>query len=1048
MSHWYDPLRDIESLGRSARRPGSLAGLAAARTAHRGQFFTPDDLSAVLWRIAVPAMDAYLAAGGPDARRVRLLDNSVGSGRLLQFAEPSRHVLYGLDTDAETVGELGRIAEAAGFVTHFKTGGMESADVSGMHVALINPPFSLHLESPHLEPYPCTAYGRFGDHTSAVSHAYAVAQAVAAAEIVVALLPSGFARELWLTPERFMDEPDTTRRVALIDLPGGLFREENTEVSVSIVVFGPHGSPAPREYRLHSLFDPLPDLGLVLHRDDPYPRLRVHGIEDEGPSITLPVTGVRTVRIGHSGRKLGLRFACALTQAKVLNTILEARLPAVERGGSPRPKGVRYEGQGALDLEVHLAQPDPLASFEALVRQIRKAGGRPSVDPGVIHYLRRAHRRSRRQAAPLRHTVYLPDGAITDADEIEACARRTRPADRRSWVSPVIPEGSVMRFTRAPSGQYSFSVGGKSFTMSTEELAQDFTTANAAAGWVTVHAGLSAAYPDLFAATRARATALGIDRWIDWEFQLHDLVETVLKPRGAIVAWQMGLGKARLSAALVLLRGVRHGLVVTEAGLVPELTAELSSLPIDPGSWKVIESVSDTRTLKRINVISYERLRMPIAPGARRTYADRLRRRCGLLVSDEGSVLANPESDRSRALAKVSAPRRYTLTGTPAPNYPHDIVPILAFTCGDGTAAQRWGWRHGHLETSWRKSMSTAVRGKEAVRDNFCVFEWVTREFEQTLLDGAKRMIPSIRNVSAYREMLAGAVKRRLQAEPDVRRYVKIEPPQNTVREIAWDDQHLGLFLEVADEFASWYRQAFQGRRGDNLAVILKRIRAVSYAADFPQHGVEWFRSLHGWTSKQRWVLDRSEALAQSGEKVIVYAEHPELLEMMHAELGRRGVTSLPFHGGLTIRNRTRRLDDRFRNGDATVLLASLGVTQRGHNLPQASRGIMASRAWLATTEDQAIYRMCRPQQKRPVRVDFPHLPGSLDIYKAQAVAFKSDAAHAGLDWGAPTLSESEFQHLTTVIYRFVEDLASQHGIERSKVREHLAGRIVEARHA
>jgi hypothetical protein len=1039
MTSWYAPLAAIESKGSQAERPGSLAGLSAARAVHEGQFFTPQAVVATLWRLVSPAIEAYLAQGNHGERWVNLFDNSVGSGRLLQFATPDRFSLYGVDTDGPTVSALGRVAQNAGFTCTFEKTGMENLDPDGMHIALINPPFSLHLESPHLTAFPCTSYGRFGPHTATVSHAYALAQAVAGSEVVVALLPSSFAADVVAGAEDYVDEQDAGRLLARIALPSGTFREENTEVSVSLLVFGGENRVGPViDVSISDLSDALPSLPLRLFRHSGSAKLRVRGVEDSGPSITLPVTGDKTVRIGHSGRKLGLKFLCGLTEARVRNAILRARLPAVPTGGSPRPKGVKYEGQGALDLEVHLAQPDPVASLTGLLELIRKAGGRPDVDAGLFPYLRRATRRTARQKAALRRTVYIPNGAIVGGDTVQACARRTRPADRSAWISPVFQEGESFQFRRAPDGRFSFQVGGKDFWITAEELAQDFAGETSTAGWTTVHEGLSAEFPELFSSLSQRARSLGIDQWVDWCFQFHDLIECCLKPRGAIVAWQMGLGKARVGAALILLRGVRHGLLVTEAGLVPEIRAELDGLPIDKALWQVIEKTEDTRSLRTINIISYERLRMAVAPGANRTYADLLRRRCGVLVSDEGSVLANPESDRSRALTKVSAGRRYTLTGTLAPNYPHDVVPILAFTTGDGTAAQPWGWRNGHLTPDWLQSMYAAVRGKEAVRDQYCVFEWVTREFEDTLLDGAKRIIPSIRNVAGYRTMLAGHVKRRLQAEPDVRQHVRIEPPQSDVHTIDWDDRHFAFYLAVAEDFADWYRNAFKGSRGNNLAVILKHIRAVSYATDFPQHGVDGFGSYSGWTSKQRWVLDRAESLAVDGKKSIVYAEHPALLEMFHAELARRGVPALPFHGGQTIRGRTRRLNDRFRNGEDMVLLASLGVTQRGLNLPQAHHGILSSRLWLSTNEQQAIYRMCRPQQREKVIADFPHLPGSLDIYKAQAVAFKADAMRAGLDWGEPQMAEDEFLHLTTVIYRFVQDFAKLRAVEPSRLREHL----------
>jgi hypothetical protein len=48
------------------------------------------------------------------------------------------------------VTPLGEDAKAAGFQCHFSTVGMEQIDPTGFGVALINPPFSLHLEAPTL----------------------------------------------------------------------------------------------------------------------------------------------------------------------------------------------------------------------------------------------------------------------------------------------------------------------------------------------------------------------------------------------------------------------------------------------------------------------------------------------------------------------------------------------------------------------------------------------------------------------------------------------------------------------------------------------------------------------------------------------------------------------------------------------------------------------------------------------------------------------------------------------------------------------------------
>lgn len=1057
MGSWYDALRGIDSRGSQAERPGSLAGLAAARRVHLGQFFTPDAVAAVMWRVVSEAVEAASNSN----HFLSILDNSVGSGRLLQFADPAKHSLYGVDVDAPLIADVGGLIEQAGFKCDFEPCGMEAIHPHGFNLALINPPFSVHIESPLLEPFPCTSYGKFGPSTATVSHAYALAQAVEAAEVVVALLPRSFVDELVARPKDWLPEKGVSRLAGIYDLPTKSFKEEGTDVSTSLMVFSLDGAGfggAPR-HQLEDLESALPPIcPIKFHGHGGNAKLSVRGVEEDKPSITLPVTGDQSVRITHDGRRMKLHYQCGLTQAKVANAILRSH---VREEGPPAhlhryPKGVMYCGEGVLDMEVHLSQDDPQASFETFVQAIANAGGNPVLAPGLREHFRRRARKSKRQATPLRHTVWVEEGVAGTAETLTASPKKPMVADSKVWGSPVLQPGQAIELQRKPEGGYSFSISGCQYGISSEDLYERFTVAEGAAqaGWTVVHEGLHAAFPEVSTALRAKAVALGIDRWLTWGYQLDDLIELAMKPQGTIAAWHMGLGKARLAAALILLIGCRHGLIVTEAGLIDEMVIELKGLPIPADSWQVITKPSQAINLRQINVISYERLRLEAPANGKgsngsdkpkgvkrmhRTYAGLMRRRIGVLVPDEGDVLSNPQSDQTQALYQLSAKRRYVMTATPIANYPRDVAPILAFAAGDGTAAQPWGWRRGRLEQNWRQSMSHAERGLEAFRENFVTMEWATREFEDTLLEGAKREIPRINNLEKYRAMLAPHIKRRIIEEPEVARYIQIPKETREIVEVPWDDEHLAFYIKVAEEFAGWYAKAKEeGGRSNNLIAILARIRAVGFASDYPQHGVEGFGCYLPLTSKQRWVLDELEQLTAAGKKTVLYAENPGQVDMLHRHLLNRGIDAVRFHGKIPVKQRTQDLNHRFRFGESPILLATLGVTQKGLNLWQAEEEILLGRSWSATVEEQAIARLLRPQQKKNVRVRYVHLPGGIDIYKGQLVTFKRDSARAGIDWGTPETDGVEFLHLDTVLGRFAEDVAKMHNIKRWDLKEYL----------
>lgn len=1040
--NWYTPLRGIRSKGSSAARPGSLAGLHEARRIHEGQFFTPDAVAKFMWQLVEPAIKRYQQK---HHERLAILDNSVGSGRLLQHADPEHHEIMGIDVDADMVAELGKVAEEAGFKCHFEAGGMESCRVRNFNLALINPPFSLHIESATMEIYSDSAFGKFGPGTSAMSHAYALAQALDAAQVVVALLPATYASEVVNNPENKLGYIHKSRLAAYFDLPPGSFKEEGTDVAVSVLVFAGYGCGNVGHIKVTDLDEALPDLDIDFQRRYSPPKLRVVGAEDDGPSITRPVTGDKQVRITHNGRRIHLNFRCGLTEAKVLNAVYRTRVSEHAPPDHRYPKGIIYSGQGALDVEVHLAQDDPHGSFESLVSTISAAGGTPEVDPGLMGYIKKRIKQSARQAMPLRHTVWMPEGvAASNAGEVTGIAKRSRVANPKVWGSPLIKEGQAVDFTRNDKGEYVYTLKSKTFSLKSEELYTDFDVTEGASesGWVTVHEGLAKVWPQLEKQHDARAKALGIDQWLNWGYQYSDLIELAMKPQGTLIAWKMGLGKARLSAALILLIECKHGLIVTEAGLVDEMMKELKGLPIPAADWQVIRDPEQLQSLRKINVISYERLRMKAV--GRKTYGRMLRRRIGVLCADEGDVLANPSSDQSRALVAISAKRRFLLTGTLTPNYPRQSLPMLALVCGDGTAAQPWGLYRGKLEKNWINSVAYAERGIDAFREKFVTTEWITREWADDLQSGAKREIPKIANIEAYRSMLAPHVKRRIDEEPEVSEFVKIPIPDREVVELDWDDAHLGWYLKVAEQFAAWYTNMRnqEGKRS-NLISILARIRAVQFAANYPQHGVEGFGAYGYLTSKQRWVIDELERLACTDVKTICYVENPGQVELYARLLKNRGLDTVKFHGKIPVRHRIKDLNNHFRYGNCPTLLATLGVTAKGLNIHQSSKIIMGNRSWSATTEEQSISRVLRPQQQRDVLVKYPHLKGSIDIYQAQLVAWKADTLKAGLDWATPETDDLQFDHLDTILTRFCEDIAELKKVNRWDLKDVLLGKAV-----
>lgn len=1061
---WHADLAGITARGELVANVGGLAGLAAARRSHESQFFTPPEVVALVWRLLGKAMAPRRRFGNsPHPRRCRVIDSAAGSGRLLWPCHPKRHEVWAIECDPVCAGPLSTAHAAAGFHGSVVHARLEECRLDGFDVALLNPPFSLHWDAVSVEPFAVNVPGRFGPRSSATSHWYALAQAHAAAAVVAAIVPASVPAALLENRDPGLEELQAALR-AVVHLPPRAFSASGAEVETAIVVLAGAdcvGDRAPRIQRLRSL-DPA-DLVPIIWRSLPRTVQVSASIEDctlvtSAPAVSRPVTGDWRVHVGHQGRRIVLGFACGAAEAIVRNEVLVRQLERTQRPQSPRPLEVRFAGQGALDLEVHLAQPDPLASVQALIDRIAGLGMTVAVYPGLWRYLRRRQRRYARESIPVRRWIWRPEGG----DAVTWLLGQTRVrAIANSQVNVggvIVPRGgeAVLERGNVPDGQSEprwVLLDPLDPTRRAEIphrlVLRGFALPDApSGGWSLVHPGLREHAPDAWAAADRQARRLGIPSFLDRSYQYEDAIELHARGRG-ICGWHMGLGKARLAIALGLLGG-RHNLLVVEARLIEEMKTELRAVGIPAAEWQEIRCFADAKRLRRINLVSYGRLKQPLGgygattcedpptePGGKPTrrtlvresrdcIARRLRHRIHTLVADEAHGLKNGRSDQTRACLNIAPRRAFDLSGTPIANYPRDILPLLRHVGGDGTVVQPYGMHHARLQPWHLISMDKAERGNEAFAEMFCTVEWVTNEWLDDPQNGAKREIPRIKDVPGFRRLVSPFVVRRVPQEPEVAAHMRIPVPQVTTTTVPWDQAHLDHYIAVAERFAGWYAEHLKqrGKLRPNLAVILAKIGAVVRANNHPQdhRGECPIRYLGGWTAKQLVCLDRLVELAATGHKTICFMHSPALVETFAGELARRGVSTVRMHGGIPISQRLADLDACFRQGDTPVLLATYGVCQQGLNIHQADRVILYDRDWTSTAEAQAIARVLRPQQLRPVVVERFHHEGSIDEYQDQMVAFKSAALAAGLDYGEDDL-DVEFLHYETILHRFVEDL-------------------------
>jgi hypothetical protein len=1018
----WENLDQVSSRGSRTRKAISLGHLHAVRGETLSQFFTPAWVVEFIWGCLLPVF--------PEDATYSLLDNSVGAASMFRCADPNRFTLHGLDIDPDVISKVEVQLEESGFESEMICAGMESVELGRYSAALINPPFSIPLSAPSLTPYAgVTHYGKFGPDSSALSHEYALVQALDHADVVAAIVPTS-------TTAKLADFPIASNRLrAIYHLPRDTFKQENVaSVGVDLLIFGKEITgarlKAPLSLRVKNRAivpgdtpDQLFQLMAVPAKGLSRSTIKVHGVDLSDPVVTRPVTADKRVVLRKIGRSISLAFFDGATQAKTMNAIYES---FVSPGKDHRyPVGVKYNGQHRLNLDVLVLQDDPQRALFSLCEMIRTAGGVPLVTPNLRRGLSDMIDQHTRLQVPFSRTVYR-----TGAPVISAVANRMALINRHQR-NAVVAKGDQVTATRTDSG-FSLKTPRGVFECPHDVFFSLFDCegdVGNAGYWETVHAPIREHYPAEFAALEARARDLGLDRWLTWDFQFDDLLELAWRPGGAICAWQMALGKSRLALSLsLLLEGT--SLLVVKSRLVNEMVIELKRLGLSKDSYQVIDSVGACRDLKKLNIVSYERLRAPVSSKAPTFYLARLlKKRIVNLLADEGGLMANSQSQQTRSVMSLCAKRNYIFDGMPAANYPREMLSLASFACGESRSYQPYALRGGFIEKRLFTSASFQPTGRNQFSENFVVMEWSTNEFNDTW-QGAKREVPKInpRNLDQFRLWISPILKRRVQQEPAVAKYVKFPVPTlHPPTLLDWDLDHLKLYIKTVEEFTDWYKKYTETmgleKKQMNLTTILMRLEACFKAANVPSKingpGIPY----HKTTSKDRVCVELIRKEVAKGRKPIVFARNPSVLNGLGKALDNLGIENIVFTGESTIAQRNLMLQEKVRNTDTPpVLLSSIGVTQDGLNLPMFNTFIFYNRSWKAREEFQAIYRLIRPKQRDDVYGYFLALKGSIDEYMGQLVEWKSLASEAGLDYGEQPDTE-EFSHFDAFIHRFLESV-------------------------
>ena len=356
------------------------------------------------------------------------------------------------------------------------------------------------------------------------------------------------------------------------------------------------------------------------------------------------------------------------------------------------------------------------------------------------------------------------------------------------------------------------------------------------------------------------------------------------------------------------------------------------------------------------------------------------------VMLDESQEAKSKLSLRGTAARRLRARGRAILTGTWIKGYIHDLF---------WTA----GWLLGYGSPLWPFPY---YGGSARFLNQFATYQFVTREYADTLEVGKRKLIPSVSNLNRLWKLLSPVSIRRLKADfltalPEKHRHVhwiqptgkhellvskvttemkdvlarelrKANPDMGTISAALWWGRYVA---SCPNEYGALHFAGAWGHRinvdeatPEEARAILEQMKAEgAYMTPPAGHRVAYAFEKVLKTIK---ILDQVKA---AGEKAIVFTSLRGLYRTLEYALTCHCIPYLGMDGVSTAkRNDVIR---RFEASSATVLLAGTGTLNRGVTVNGANHVVILNLEWSPEVTLQAEDRCHRPGQTREVHVHY-----------------------------------------------------------------------------
>jgi SNF2 family DNA or RNA helicase len=332
-----------------------------------------------------------------------------------------------------------------------------------------------------------------------------------------------------------------------------------------------------------------------------------------------------------------------------------------------------------------------------------------------------------------------------------------------------------------------------------------------------------------------------------------------------------------------------------------------------------------------------------------------------MILIDECHRMKNPDAQWTRNIKKFKAKNRHVMSGTAFVNNPAEIWSILNFL-----DPVKWS-------SYWR------------FRGHFCDEYMDARGFR--VMRGIK---PG--RVNEFRDLRKTLGPRHTMAEV----HRGITKPIDTAHEVELNATQRRMFNDIKTTLQT------MDQKGDtfaspNVLSQLNRLRQITVATpDVVQRAYSAQQNrmvteikLVEPSSKLNVVMDILDELDQEDQKMVVFSNFKDPLELLKVRLDKQGIGYVHLEQKHNENERYRLWHDEFRKPEKKVFLSTLSLGGESINLTCAQYLVFLDRSWSPKDMLQAIGRVYRPGQEGAVEVIHINAKNNTDAYVTSRLAIK-----------------------------------------------------------